>query len=156
MISTTVMIPRQQARRALCVMVMSIPYLLCGCTKSPPAAGPVPAPAQPVPAPAQPAPAAPKTVDVEELVRTVITKQFGVPAGKIAMDRPLSDPPLSADELDMVELVMELEDRLNITIPDEALEKRSKATKAADVVRITPADLVKIVRKAQTRPGKAR
>ena len=81
--------------------------VLCGCwkpTTSPPASRPT-----------QPAStSAPATLDE---VRTIVAEQMGVELGELTPTTSLGE--LGADELDFVELVMELEERFNITIPDE-------------------------------------
>jgi acyl carrier protein len=66
----------------------------------------------------QSAPAPGSTLDD---VRTITAKQMGVAVTKISKDTSLGD--LGADDLDFVELVMELEEHFNISIPDEAAER---------------------------------
>jgi acyl carrier protein len=79
---------------------------------------------------------------IESLVRNVISELLKVDSSAIPMDKPISDPPLKADELDLVEIVMELEERQGVEIPDAAIESS---------VRITPNQLVAIVRHARHR-----
>lgn len=121
------------------LLLLTVSLALIGCAKAPPADPEASPPTE--------------HVKVENLVRQVIADQFGVKPTDVAMDRPLSDPPLRADDLDLVELVMELEDRLQITIPDEALEKRSDPTHKPNPTQVTPADLVAIARHAKPAPA---
>lgn len=82
--------------------------------------------------------------DVERVVREKIAELMAVDAATISMDRPLSDPPLKADALDCVELVMELEERFEIVIPDASIERYT----GADIklfAKITPNQLALIV-----------
>ena len=58
------------------------------------------------------------------------------------MNKPLSDPPLKADDLDLVELVMEVEERLGVAIQDDQVEKLSgKLGKGP--IRMTPIQIVR-------------
>jgi acyl carrier protein len=61
------------------------------------------------------------------------------------MDRPISEPPLKADDLDLVEIVMTLEERRGVEISDAALERYGKL---GGPVRITPNQLATIVKEA--------
>ena len=53
-------------------------------------------------------------------VCTIAAEQMGVERSKVAPGTSLAD--LAADELDFVELVMELEEHFDISIPDDAAE----------------------------------
>jgi len=90
----------------------------------------------------------PLTAD-QEVVRDILAEQFQVKASVIEMDRPISDPPLGADDLDIVEIVMELEDRFGVTIPDAAVAVGDNKAP------MTPNQLVSIVREAQKNKGAA-
>ncbi len=59
---------------------------------------------------------------VEEKVIELVSKQMGVPQGKITPQTSFIND-LGADSLDTVELVMELEDAFDMSIPDEDAEK---------------------------------
>ncbi len=89
--------------------------------------------------------------DAERTVREVVAKTLNVNPASLNMDAPISDPPLNADDLDLVEMVMELEERLSIQIPDALVEKHVggafPAGKKAPV-RITPARMAEMVREA--------
>jgi acyl carrier protein len=86
----------------------------------------------------------------EKSVRTVIGELLKVDPASIAMDCFISDPPLKADELDLVEIVMELEDRNNVEFSDEAIEKHlgGKLGGGGGPARITPNQLALILRAA--------
>lgn len=85
---------------------------------------------------------------MERAVREVIAGVFGVDAATIPMDRPISDPPLRADDLDLIEIVMELEERLGIEVADAAVEPYLGGLPPKGPARITPNQLVSIAREA--------
>jgi len=59
---------------------------------------------------------------VQERVTDIVAEQLGVDRDKVTADTSFVND-LGADSLDTVELVMELEEEFDITIPDEAAEK---------------------------------
>ncbi|MCH2177802.1 MAG: acyl carrier protein [Mariniblastus sp.] len=59
---------------------------------------------------------------VEEKVIDIVAEQLGVDKEKIKPESNFVND-LGADSLDTVELVMELEEEFDISIPDEAAEK---------------------------------
>ena len=59
---------------------------------------------------------------VEERVIDIVSEQLGVDNDKITRETSFVND-LGADSLDTVELVMELEEEFDITIPDDAAEK---------------------------------
>lgn len=59
---------------------------------------------------------------VIERVIDIVAEQLGVEKEKISGDTSFVND-LGADSLDTVELVMELEEEFDITIPDDAAEK---------------------------------
>jgi len=63
-----------------------------------------------------------KVASVEERVIDIVAEQLGVDKEKITRDTSFVND-LGADSLDTVELVMELEEEFDITIPDDAAEK---------------------------------
>lgn len=87
-------------------------------------------------------------------VRRIAAELLGVPEPQIDMDVPLSRhrPPL--DDLDLVELVMEVEDRFQIAIPDDELEREAgtaKVTLLAD--RLTLGSVANIVHRVLATPS---
>ncbi|MDO4432455.1 MAG: acyl carrier protein [Aerococcaceae bacterium] len=58
---------------------------------------------------------------VFEQVKEMIVDRFGVPSDKVTPQMTFSD--LGADSLDVVEFVMELEDRFMIQFDDEKIEQ---------------------------------
>lgn len=60
--------------------------------------------------------------EIFEKVRKIIVDQLGVSEESVTKDATFIDD-LSADSLDIVELVMSLEEEFEIEIPDEAAEK---------------------------------
>jgi len=59
---------------------------------------------------------------VEERVKDIVSEQLGVDKDKVTPETSFVND-LGADSLDTVELVMELEEEFDITIPDDAAEK---------------------------------
>ena len=60
--------------------------------------------------------------NVQERVIKIVAEQMGVEKSKVAPETSFVND-LGADSLDTVELVMELEDEFDISIPDEDAEK---------------------------------
>ena len=60
--------------------------------------------------------------NVQERVIKIVAEQMGVEKAKVAPETSFVND-LGADSLDTVELVMELEDEFDISIPDEEAEK---------------------------------
>jgi acyl carrier protein len=60
--------------------------------------------------------------NVQERVVKIVAEQMGVDKGKVSPETSFVND-LGADSLDTVELVMELEDEFDISIPDEDAEK---------------------------------
>ena len=58
---------------------------------------------------------------VEEKVMDIVSEQLSVPRDEITRDSSYVDD-LKADSLDIVELVMELEDEFDISIPEDEVE----------------------------------
>ncbi|RME22758.1 MAG: acyl carrier protein [Candidatus Zixiibacteriota bacterium] len=61
-------------------------------------------------------------MSVEETVREIIVEQLGVDAAQVTDEAKFVDD-LGADSLDTVELVMALEEKFSLEIPDEDAEK---------------------------------
>ncbi len=62
------------------------------------------------------------TTEIEVKVIEIVSKQLGVAKEKITRQSSFVND-LGADSLDTVELVMEIEDAFDLSIPDEAAEK---------------------------------
>ena len=59
---------------------------------------------------------------LEERLKEILTKQFGEGEKTVTLETSFVND-LGADSLDVVELVMELEDEFDVSIPDEDAEK---------------------------------
>ena len=59
---------------------------------------------------------------IEERLKEIIIKQFGEGERTVTLETSFVND-LGADSLDIVELVMELEDEFDVSIPDEDAEK---------------------------------
>ncbi len=64
----------------------------------------------------------PTTEEIEQKVVSIVSEQMGVDRAEISLETSFIND-LNADSLDTVELVMELEDEFDLTIPDEEAEK---------------------------------
>ncbi len=72
--------------------------------------------------------------DIEEKVIQIVSEQMSV--DKVEIKRTTSFVnDLNADSLDTVELVMELEDEFDMTIPDEEAEKLKTVGEAIDYIK---------------------
>ena len=70
---------------------------------------------------------------VEERVIDIVAEQLGVDKEKVTNETSFVND-LGADSLDTVELVMELEEEFDITIPDDAAEKIQTVGQAVDYI----------------------
>jgi len=70
---------------------------------------------------------------VEERVVEIVAEQLGVDRDKISRDTHFVND-LGADSLDTVELVMELEEEFDISIPEDAAEKIQCIGEAVDYI----------------------
>lgn len=59
---------------------------------------------------------------IGDRIKEIIIKQFGVSEKTVTLESSFVND-LGADSLDIVELVMELEDEFDVSIPDEDAEK---------------------------------
>lgn len=64
----------------------------------------------------------PTAVEIEEKVYQIVSDQMSVERSELSASTSFVND-LNADSLDTVELVMELEDEFDLTIPDEEAEK---------------------------------
>lgn len=62
-----------------------------------------------------------------EQVKEILAKQLRVDASKITMDSKIKDD-LGADSLDILQLLMAIEDKYNVTVPDEQLATFEKVS----------------------------
>lgn len=71
--------------------------------------------------------------EIETKVISIVSEQMGVDKSEIATDTSFVND-LNADSLDTVELVMELEDEFEMSIPDEDAEKIQTIRHAVDFI----------------------
>ena len=76
----------------------------------------------------------PTTVEIQEKVIQIVSEQMSVDKKEISRDTSFVND-LNADSLDTVELVMELEDEFDLTIPDEEAEKLKTVGEAIDYIQ---------------------
>ncbi|MCH7925632.1 MAG: acyl carrier protein [Planctomycetes bacterium] len=72
--------------------------------------------------------------EIEEKVIQIVCEQLSVDKGELSRETSFVND-LNADSLDTVELVMELEDEFDITIPDEEAEKLKTVGEAIDYIQ---------------------
>ena len=60
--------------------------------------------------------------EIESRVKQIIIEKFGVSASMVTSEANFTND-LSADSLDRVELIMEIEDEFGISIPEDLAEK---------------------------------
>ncbi len=70
---------------------------------------------------------------VEERVVDIVAEQLGVDKEKVSRDTHFVND-LGADSLDTVELVMELEEEFDISIPEDQAEKIQRVGEAIDFI----------------------
>jgi len=73
-------------------------------------------------------------MSVEAKVKEIIVEQLGVDAGQVTPEASFVDD-LGADSLDTVELVMALEEKFELEIPDEDAEKITTVGEAIDYLK---------------------
>ena len=71
--------------------------------------------------------------EVYERVKVALVEKLGADEGAISDDASFQDD-LSADSLDLVELIMELEDQFGLKIPAEDAQKLTTVGQAVDYV----------------------
>ncbi len=76
----------------------------------------------------------PTVAEIEEKVIQIVSEQMSVDKGEVSRDTSFVND-LNADSLDTVELVMELEDEFDMTIPDEEAEKLKTVGEAVDYIQ---------------------
>jgi len=81
-------------------------------------------------------------------VCSVVAEVLGVKAGEISPETTLVE--LAVDDLDLVEIIMELEDKYGISISDEMIEREAGGAKIADLPKaLKVANLVNLVSEAK-------
>ena len=76
----------------------------------------------------------PTVMEIEEKVIQIVSEQLSVDKNEINRETSFVND-LNADSLDTVELVMELEDEFDLTIPDEEAEKLKTVGEAVDYIQ---------------------
>lgn len=75
----------------------------------------------------------PTPQEVQDKVLKIVAEQMSVEKGELSRATSFVND-LNADSLDTVELVMELEDEFDLTIPDEEAEKLKTIGEAIDYI----------------------
>jgi acyl carrier protein len=74
------------------------------------------------------------TQDIEAKVKEIIVEQLGVDPAEVTPNASFVND-LGADSLDTVELVMALEEKFNIQIPEEEAEKIQTVGQAIEYIK---------------------
>jgi len=72
-------------------------------------------------------------MSLEEEVRKIIVDQLGVDAAQVTIEARFIDD-LGADSLDTVELIMALEEKFSVEVPDDDAEKLVTVGKAIEYI----------------------
>ena len=75
----------------------------------------------------------PTALEIEEKVFQIVSEQLTVDKSEVRRETSFQDD-LNADSLDIVELIMELEDEFDLTIPDEEAEKLKTVGSAVEYI----------------------
>ena len=73
-------------------------------------------------------------VEIQDKVMQIVSEQMSVDKSELSRETSFVND-LNADSLDTVELVMELEDEFDLTIPDEEAEKLKTVGNAIDYIQ---------------------
>lgn len=76
----------------------------------------------------------PELAEIESKVKKIVSEQMGVAEDEITPETSFVND-LNADSLDTVELVMELEDEFELSIPDEEAEKIQTVGQATEYIK---------------------
>ncbi len=76
----------------------------------------------------------PELEEIQSKVRKIVSEQMGVSEEEITPETSFVND-LNADSLDTVELVMELEDEFELSIPDEEAEKIQTVGQASEYIK---------------------
>lgn len=72
--------------------------------------------------------------DVYGKLKEIIVEQLAVDPDEVAMEASFIDD-LNADSLDLVELIMEIEEKFGIQVPDDAAEKIKTVSDAVNYIQ---------------------
>ena len=75
-------------------------------------------------------------LDIEEIVKEVVAAQLAIDKDEITPETVLSDD-FGADSLDLIEICLGIEERVNQEIPDEKIYALGDKVTIRDIVRIT-------------------
>ena len=71
---------------------------------------------------------------IVERIRDIVGKQLDLNASEVDIELPLSQQKKGADELDVVEIIMMVEEEFNVQIKDEEVARDVSVKKLADIV----------------------
>jgi len=71
--------------------------------------------------------------EIFDQIKDMLVEQLGVDEGDVSLEASFQDD-LDADSLDLVEMIMEMEDKFGVKIPDEEAEKIRTVGQAVEYV----------------------
>ena len=81
-------------------------------------------------------PASSERQQIQDKITEIVAKQLGIEPGSVDVNLPLSKLKVAADELDVVEIVMRIEEELDIEIRDEEIDDAGDITQSLSVKKL--------------------
>jgi acyl carrier protein len=73
---------------------------------------------------------------IQDKITEIVARQLGIEPGSVDVNLPLSKLKVAADELDVVEIIMRIEEELDIEIKDEEIDDAGDITQSLSVKKL--------------------